>query len=40
MLNNRAPFHQRLKQNQVVLAPGIYDALSALIAEQSGFEAL
>lgn len=33
-------FHQRLQQNQVVLAPGIYDALSALIAEQSGFEAL
>ena len=40
MLNSRAHFHQRLKQNQVVLAPGIYDALSALIAEQSGFEAL
>ena len=33
-------FQQRLQQNQVVLAPGIYDALSALIAEQSGFEAL
>jgi 2-methylisocitrate lyase-like PEP mutase family enzyme len=29
-----------LQQNQVILAPGIYDALSALVAEQSGFEAL
>ena len=33
-------FQQRLQQNQVVLAPGSYDALSALIAEQSGFEAV
>jgi 2-methylisocitrate lyase-like PEP mutase family enzyme len=40
MHNSRVHFHQRLQQNQVVLAPGIYDALSALIAEQSGFEAL
>jgi 2-methylisocitrate lyase-like PEP mutase family enzyme len=31
---------QRLQQNKVLLAPGVYDALSALIAEQSGFEAL
>ena len=31
---------QRLAQPRVLLAPGIYDALSALIAEQSGFEAL
>jgi 2-methylisocitrate lyase-like PEP mutase family enzyme len=30
----------RLSQEQVVLAPGVYDALSALIAEKSGFEAL
>ena len=30
----------RLNQPGIVLAPGIYDALSALIAEQSGFEAL
>ena len=40
MNNATMTFHQRLQQNQVVLAPGIYDALSALIAEQSGFEAL
>ena len=33
-------FKARLQQARVLLAPGIYDALSALIAEQSGFEAL
>jgi len=31
---------QRLDEPQVLLAPGVYDALSALIAEQAGFEAL
>ena len=30
----------RLMQPSIVLAPGVYDALSALIAEQAGFEAL
>jgi 2-methylisocitrate lyase-like PEP mutase family enzyme len=30
----------RLAQDKVLLAPGVYDALSALIAEQTGFEAL
>jgi len=30
----------RLQQPQVLLAPGVYDPLTALIAEQSGFEAL
>jgi len=30
----------RLNQPEVLLAPGVYDALSALIAEQAGFEAL
>lgn len=30
----------RLAQGQPLLAPGVYDALSALIAEQAGFEAL
>ena len=34
MNNPTMTFQQRLQQNQVVLAPGIYDALSALIAEQ------
>jgi 2-methylisocitrate lyase-like PEP mutase family enzyme len=31
---------QRLQSPGPVLAPGIYDALSALVAEQAGFEAL
>ena len=31
---------QRLTQPSPVLAPGVYDALTALIAEQAGFEAL
>ena len=31
---------QRLQEPRVLLAPGIYDALSALVAEQAGFEAL
>jgi 2-methylisocitrate lyase-like PEP mutase family enzyme len=31
---------QRLKEQRIILTPGIYDALSALIADQSGFEAL
>ena len=30
----------RLQEPRVLLAPGVYDALSALIAEQAGFEAL
>jgi len=34
------PLRQRLAAPRVLLAPGVYDALSALIAEQSGFEAL
>ncbi|MDB5848444.1 MAG: isocitrate lyase and phosphorylmutase, partial [Rhodoferax sp.] len=33
-------FKQRLAEPRAVLAPGVYDALTALIAEQSGFEAL
>jgi 2-methylisocitrate lyase-like PEP mutase family enzyme len=33
-------FKQRLQEPAPVLAPGIYDALSALVAEQAGFEAL
>jgi 2-methylisocitrate lyase-like PEP mutase family enzyme len=31
---------QRLQQPTALLAPGIYDALTALVAEQAGFEAL
>ena len=39
-MNNPTPFKQRLQQPGAVLAPGIYDALTALVAEQAGFEAL
>ncbi len=31
---------ERLQQAQPLLAPGVYDALSALVAQQAGFEAL
>ena len=31
---------QRLSEPRVLLAPGVYDALSALVAERAGFEAL
>jgi 2-methylisocitrate lyase-like PEP mutase family enzyme len=31
---------ERLQSKALVLAPGVYDALSALIAEQAGFEAI
>ncbi|MGH6914257.1 MAG: isocitrate lyase/PEP mutase family protein, partial [Geminicoccales bacterium] len=30
----------RLKRSPLLLAPGVYDALTALIAEQTGFEAV
>jgi 2-methylisocitrate lyase-like PEP mutase family enzyme len=33
-------FKKRLSSAQIVLAPGVYDALSALVAEQAGFESL
>jgi 2-methylisocitrate lyase-like PEP mutase family enzyme len=31
---------ERLKRKPILLAPGVYDALGALLAEQAGFEAL
>ena len=34
------PLSARLVEPRVLLAPGVYDALSALLAEQAGFEAL
>ncbi|MCX7168395.1 MAG: isocitrate lyase/PEP mutase family protein [Rhodocyclales bacterium] len=37
---NTLTLKQRLAQARAVLAPGVYDALSALLAEQAGFEAL
>jgi 2-methylisocitrate lyase-like PEP mutase family enzyme len=34
------PLGQRLAEPRALLAPGVYDAFSALLAEQAGFEAL
>ena len=31
---------ERLKKNRILVAPGVYDALTALLAERAGFEAL
>jgi 2-methylisocitrate lyase-like PEP mutase family enzyme len=31
---------ERLQQQQILIAPGIYDAFSALMAERAGFEAM
>ena len=39
-MNPTHTLKQRLRDARVLLAPGVYDALSALIAEQAGFEAL
>ena len=39
-MNTPSPFAQRLADSKIILAPGVYDALSALVAEQAGFEAL
>jgi 2-methylisocitrate lyase-like PEP mutase family enzyme len=39
-MNTNSEFGQRLAAPQIILAPGVYDALSALVAEQAGFEAL
>ena len=33
-------FKQRLSENRVVLAPGVYDAFTASMAARAGFEAL
>jgi 2-methylisocitrate lyase-like PEP mutase family enzyme len=40
LIMDRASLKDRISQPRVLLAPGIYDALSALVAEQAGFEAL
>jgi 2-methylisocitrate lyase-like PEP mutase family enzyme len=40
MKQSKTSFKDRLSESRVLLAPGVYDALSALVAEQSGFEAL
>lgn len=33
-------FRNRLAEQRIVLAPGVYDAFSALLVEQAGFEAM
>jgi len=38
--SNAPSLRERLAQPRPVLAPGVYDALTALLAEQAGFEAL
>ncbi|HLV77311.1 MAG TPA: oxaloacetate decarboxylase [Marinobacter sp.] len=40
IMNNTAPdtFRDRLQQDSIVVAPGVYDALSASLAEQAGFD--
>ncbi|HEY1228656.1 MAG TPA: isocitrate lyase/phosphoenolpyruvate mutase family protein [Ramlibacter sp.] len=38
--DTKTSFQARLASRDIVLAPGVYDALSALVAEQAGFEAL
>ena len=37
---SKSSFKARLARREIVLAPGVYDALSALVAQQAGFEAL
>jgi 2-methylisocitrate lyase-like PEP mutase family enzyme len=37
--DHRQRLRQRLQQNTVIQAPGVYDGLSALLVEQAGFEA-
>ncbi len=40
MHNDLKNLTQRLASPEILLAPGVYDALTALIAEQAGFEAI
>ena len=35
-----AKLRSRLKRKPIVVAPGVYDAFTALVAEQSGFTTL
>ena len=40
MTHDRYTLRQRLSRPPILIAPGVYDPLTALIAEQAGFEAL
>jgi len=35
-----SPLRERLRSGEIVVAPGVYDGLSALVASQAGFETL
>jgi 2-methylisocitrate lyase-like PEP mutase family enzyme len=37
---NQGTLRERLSEERILLAPGVFDALSALLAEQAGFEAI
>lgn len=39
-MSQTSNLRQRLKQTNILNAPGVFDALSALLAEQAGFEAV
>ena len=39
-MSSQSAFRQRLYDTEILLAPGIYDAFGALVAERAGFEAL
>lgn len=39
-MSQRPNLHQRLNEPNILNAPGVFDALSALLAEQAGFEAV
>ncbi|WP_119418708.1 isocitrate lyase/PEP mutase family protein [Desertibaculum subflavum] len=39
-MSSAAAFRERLRRPPILVAPGVFDALGALIAEQAGFEAL
>ena len=38
--NRRAALAQRIKKNQLVVAPGVFELISAKIADRMGFECL
>ena len=39
-MNTRKALRQRLKQKEILMLPGVYDALTAKIALSVGFEGL
>jgi len=39
-MSSPTPLKQRLKERDIVVAPGVYDALTALLAVEAGFSTL